>query len=494
MFTATPIKSSTARFVFWLVLMACSGPLLAQNQKATVDSQFLFALDTSSSMSRLSRSALDSISNLVSSGIQGQVQPGDAIRVWTFNETLSTNSFGPVNWDPPLNLAIAKSILKHLKSQKFEKKTRYDPLWNALKQAARQADSLTAIIVTDGDDTVNGTPFDKALNDVFLKYGKELRKMRKPFLVTMQSREGQFLACNVCAAGVSIPFDELAQQIAKSLPPKSRESVTSPPDIAPPPDIKPAIPVANVTNLPPATTNSSSTVSLPIPDAATPSQATTNVTIEKPAISASVAVVTPEIATNIASSKIAPATNQSPTELQEKETTSAGATNTPIPEMEAPPMQAKTTNAPSVVESNLTSSPQTNANSRKKTLGESEKITAPIVRQTNTDVLAKTNIVSGFRPKPSPTTQATQSVAIAKTIARPITNSTAKPKAIASKTGTATLPSTGVNSMKPAYLVIGCIVLFALLAGIVLTLRLIRLRRAAPQSSFISRGIERHLR
>ena len=212
---------------------------------ATV-TRYLFVVDTSASMSRYAGSTYRALEQFIDTGLQGQMRAGEAFDVWCFNDQVFANRLTPFVWDPPLHQALANTAIKGVKAQRFERTARFDRLLVALNQTARTADPLTIVLFTDGTELIKGTPFDAAVNDIYQKYRKELRRSRKPFVTTVVMQQGQFVAYTVNSAGLPIAFDELARYLPPAPVPATAQTATNspPPPPAPspvsqPPEIKP---------------------------------------------------------------------------------------------------------------------------------------------------------------------------------------------------------------------------------------------------------------
>jgi hypothetical protein len=190
--------------------------------------RLVFVVDTSFSMARLEAPLRQTIFDLVSSGAQGYMRPGDIYEIWTFNEQVYKSRFPPMAWDPLLDRALANGAVKFLKSQRFEKQTRLDKLWSELSQAAENTDDLMVLLLSDGDESLRGSPFDNRINAIYTQRFSELRRARKPFVTVLTARGGEFVAFTVAAAGERIDFDVLAQQIIQSSRPSLVRTMPAP--------------------------------------------------------------------------------------------------------------------------------------------------------------------------------------------------------------------------------------------------------------------------
>src|SRR4051812_17589938 len=62
--------------------------------------RFLLVFEASHAMSRRAANSIATVSNLIGSGLNGQMQSGDTLGVWTYNETLNAGKFPLAKWTP----------------------------------------------------------------------------------------------------------------------------------------------------------------------------------------------------------------------------------------------------------------------------------------------------------------------------------------------------------------------------------------------------------
>ncbi len=67
------------------------------------------------------------------------------------------------------------------------------PLYSLIKSSK----AITIILISSGREPIQGTPFDKKINDVYEVYGAEVRKAKLPFVTSLVGRLGQPVAYSV---------------------------------------------------------------------------------------------------------------------------------------------------------------------------------------------------------------------------------------------------------------------------------------------------------
>ena len=208
-----------------LILFAWWSATLANGAQAPASAppppyRYLFLYDCSYSMAKAAPNGRQAIADLIYSGLQGRLLPGEVFGVWPFHAQVFTHRIAPMTWQPGGHQALSDGTLALLKVIKNEKASKMDVLWREVAQAARGSELFTAIVVSDGDDLFKGTPFDAALNQIVKAHAKELRRARKPFLAVLSAVKGQFVAYTIGPAGEPIDFQTLNQQIARVIPPE----------------------------------------------------------------------------------------------------------------------------------------------------------------------------------------------------------------------------------------------------------------------------------
>jgi len=204
-----------------LILLGCLAAALTGGRAAAAAGEtnaplyrYLFVVDTSSAMSRQKDVAIDMVHRLILSGINGRIKTGDVLGLWTFNDKLHTDVFPPQMWVPQQRHDVANRAYRFLRDQKLAKKAQTDDAVTAIRQAAGLAGTLTVFLCTDGTSAVKGTPFDKAINEIFKSHAAEMGKQKKPFVVVLVARDGELADHAVSPGGGPIYIPGVAKAAA----------------------------------------------------------------------------------------------------------------------------------------------------------------------------------------------------------------------------------------------------------------------------------------
>lgn len=176
------------------LLMAPRIPAAAPGPKSSAGVCYIFGADTSFSMARQKHAVAQAVAQLIGTGLSGQMRDGEVFALWTFNERVFPNRFTPQVWTSEQAPALAEGARKFLAGQWCEKQTRIDSLIAELRRAGAAAETLVVLLFSDGDTPLQGTPFDSEINQLYRRYGRELRRLKQPFVTTLVFRNGDLSA------------------------------------------------------------------------------------------------------------------------------------------------------------------------------------------------------------------------------------------------------------------------------------------------------------
>lgn len=241
-----------ARGVFALLAAILLIPSLhAQTASQRVPNRFLLIFDTSSAMKKCLPDTQAAVEKLFFSMMNGQLQPGDSIGVWTFGQGVGSGEFPLQQWNPANAATIASNINTFVEKQRYRKSTDFDAAMRLLGAVVQNSERLTVLIFCDGDGEMHHTPFDDAINQIFEKNRRPMQKARQPFVLVLRSQAGAYVGYTVNSADGSVNFPQF--------PPIPQAPPVTPSNPPPPPApvvLAPPLIIigTNVgTNLPPPT-------------------------------------------------------------------------------------------------------------------------------------------------------------------------------------------------------------------------------------------------
>jgi len=175
-----------------LVLLAFSAALYGQTNAAkSQGNRFLFIVDTSASMQMRKVGMLNAVNDLMSSGMHGQLRAGDTVGLWTFNQEAYVGRFALQHWSRETQAMVTSHLLNFLNMQQYERTASLDKVLTLLDRVVKGSAYLTAILITDGEDKIHGTPFDDAINAYYKQWRKQQQKDRSPFVTVLRAKDGR---------------------------------------------------------------------------------------------------------------------------------------------------------------------------------------------------------------------------------------------------------------------------------------------------------------
>jgi hypothetical protein len=225
-----------------LLLLAELGscPLWAQTNAAKAapsSHRWLLVVETSKSMQRRTEASFGILQDWLTSGLDGQLRAGDTLGLWTFNEDLYAGRFPLQKWSPEAQKEITERTMTFLKAQKYEKQPRFDKVVAALRRVMNDSELITVILISSGDDNVQGTPIDGRINEYYQQWRDHLQKAHMPFVIVLRAQSGQLADCVVNIPAWPLQLPRLSSEVgsAQKVPKSSSEAVakTAPPAVPP---------------------------------------------------------------------------------------------------------------------------------------------------------------------------------------------------------------------------------------------------------------------
>src|SRR5213594_3829612 len=181
-------------FTSLLCLALLPSQVLAQTNSAkpTLHSnRYLLVVETSRAMQRRSDGVLKAVQDLLASGMHGQLRRGDTLGLWTYNEELYAGQFPLQQWTPETHRNVAIKVLSFLKGQSYEKRANLDKAVAAMEGVIKNSEFITVILISTGEQPIQGTPLDEQINDFHKLWNAEQQKARMPFITVLRATNGK---------------------------------------------------------------------------------------------------------------------------------------------------------------------------------------------------------------------------------------------------------------------------------------------------------------
>jgi hypothetical protein len=279
----------------WAVWLALLVPALAAAPASPQTSKrFLFVVDVSASMGRLAEPLHRTLFQLIETGVEGRMQPGDTFGLWTCNDRLSVDYPMQV-WDNAERLVLAYRAMEHLKNLRLAKPSRLQVALSGVSNVLNSVKDLTVVILTDPANELAGTPFDKEIQGALSKVSAESRQDKKPAVVALLAEGGRMVKWSVSSqeAMVSLPMTAASSRPAPTMAmagptnlPQATNTVTAKSTVPPPPSTTndpsppPPVVVTTTNSVPPTKATSAlaeSNAAVAVATNAAPIPAATNI-------------------------------------------------------------------------------------------------------------------------------------------------------------------------------------------------------------------------
>jgi len=180
----------------------------AQTPAHTVENRYLLVFDTSSAMKKCLPATQKAVNQLFLSMMNGQLQPDDSIGVWMFDSKLRTGQFPLQRWLPENAATIASNITTLIRLEHYSQSTHFDAIMPSLNGIVQDSDRLTVLIFCDGNEKIQGTPFDNAINSIFKENQRAFEKANHVFIVVLRTQFGQYVGYTVNSSAIGVNFPE----------------------------------------------------------------------------------------------------------------------------------------------------------------------------------------------------------------------------------------------------------------------------------------------
>lgn len=172
--------------MYWFGL---SGAMAGENMR------FLLLIDHSPDMATRQVATAQTIFDLVRTGFQNQIQPGEQFSLWFYGSRLQTNA--PFIWQPGREVANAQRAANLFGGRIY---SRLRPREQTLADAApiiASSPKITILIFTEGSQPLAGTPYDAAINSAIEQRRAAFRQADKPLIISLLAKKGQLIGGTV---------------------------------------------------------------------------------------------------------------------------------------------------------------------------------------------------------------------------------------------------------------------------------------------------------
>lgn len=191
--------------------------------------RWLLVVDTADKMSPRAQAVRGVIGEMLASGINGQLNAGDQIGIWTFDKELRAGIAPLQTWNPGQSNMIAGRTARFIGDLKFKGKSELNSLVPELKRVVKESRRLTVLVFSDASHTISGTPYDAELNAAYEAHRAEQSATRMPLVTVIRSERGKLIGQSVSfAPWLDYPKftpDPVPKPVEKTKAPEPRKSI-----------------------------------------------------------------------------------------------------------------------------------------------------------------------------------------------------------------------------------------------------------------------------
>jgi hypothetical protein len=202
-------------------------PAAKTNAPSAGGNRFLLIVDTSSSMKSGAADMLHAVDDIIRTSASGQLHAGDTLGVWTFNRELYAGLLPLQTWALADTNEIALRTLEFLKQQRYRGESHLDKALEGMYAVIKGSDIITVFLISNGQNPIQGTPFDQQINALYVESVKEMKKDRKPIVTVLQAKRGKIIRYTVNA----LPWPVVIPEVP--IPIKTAEIAATPQNTPP---------------------------------------------------------------------------------------------------------------------------------------------------------------------------------------------------------------------------------------------------------------------
>jgi hypothetical protein len=152
---------------------------------------FVVIVDNSISMAERKAAAVSDVRDLIRVGFAQQAESEDRIHLWTCD--LETPGDTLQEWDPAEKDEIAAKAADYLQATKFHRGTRLNKVFGQLAELLPHTLGLIAVVLTDGEESLEGIPFDVEINRQLAMLRRAASKIKRPVIIALSAKDGKWV-------------------------------------------------------------------------------------------------------------------------------------------------------------------------------------------------------------------------------------------------------------------------------------------------------------
>jgi hypothetical protein len=194
--------------------------------------RWLLVFNTSSAMHDRVKGVESVTWDLLTTAMHGNLRSGDTIGIWTYNNELRADEAPLQNWSPDSAQSIAQNTLEFLSHHRYEKTAAFGDVLANMLRVIKMSDFITVILISDGNDAIQGTPFDEQLNTFCKTNYRAQSKAHMPLITVLRGEHGRLTDKTLNLAPWPVTIPEVPLPVVATAAPKA-VTVPKPPPVVP---------------------------------------------------------------------------------------------------------------------------------------------------------------------------------------------------------------------------------------------------------------------
>jgi hypothetical protein len=191
---AGAIRHSSLVIFFCLLFSISAATSFAQSSN-----RWLLVFNTSAAMRDRAPGMQAVTQDLLTTAMHGTIRPGDDIGIWTYDAALKAEN-ATLTWYPNAAPSITDNTLDFLRHHSYDKNASFADVMANLLRVIKMSDVITVVLISDGSDTIKGTPFDDRIAAFYKTNYSPQKKARMPIVTVLRGEKGVITANTLALA------------------------------------------------------------------------------------------------------------------------------------------------------------------------------------------------------------------------------------------------------------------------------------------------------
>jgi hypothetical protein len=218
----------------FVILLGVLFLLLPRTGFGQSSNRWLFVFNTSAAMRDRVKGVAGVAQDLLTTAMHGNLRSGDTIGIWTYDSVLRADEAPLLTWDPDSAPAIFQHMQAFIGRHPYQKTAAFGGVLTNMLRVIKDSDVITVILISDGSDSITGTPFDAKLNAFYKENERAQKKANMPIVTIFRGEHGVVTTNTAALAPWPADIPAVPPPVIAKAAPKPVEAPKPPPPVVPP--------------------------------------------------------------------------------------------------------------------------------------------------------------------------------------------------------------------------------------------------------------------